>query len=411
MSVVTALDDPLPPHLHNAPRIHAGSEVDARAAVDGGALRLVWGMRTACLHPCWLRDRSTELGQIEPTNRQRLFTPFDIPPDLQVMSGCVADGALAVEFSDGHRAHLDLGSVLRDLGWIPDPEAPPAPEPWEVPRSKPPETDWGGIGWTPTDADDATVLEFLDAFYRHGFVVIRNTPAEAGVVEQVANRIGYISGQNFGWTFDVRSTPNPTDLAYTSLGLLAHTDEPYRIEPPGIQLLHCIVNGAIGGDSTIVDGLAAAEAMRAATPLLFDALAEIEVEFRYDMGSDTVVNTGRVFELDRHDRFRSIRLNTKLDVALPRPGDDIGAWYVARRWLTAWLNDPRHQATFRLEPGDVLFMDNRRVLHGRTAFDPLTGHRHLQGCYIEHDGPDTMYRLTMRRRLARGIGSSIPEAG
>ena len=28
------------------------------------------------------------------------------------------------------------------------------------------------------------------------------------------------------------------------------------------------------------------------------------------------------------------------------------------------------------------------MLHARTAFDDL-GHRHLQGCYIEHDGPDT----------------------
>lgn len=43
-----------------------------------------------------------------------------------------------------------------------------------------------------------------------------------------------------------------------------------------------------------------------------------------------------------------------------------------------------------------MFMDNHRVLHARTAFDPTSGHRHLQGCYIEHDGPDTRYRLAVR---------------
>ncbi len=69
--------------------------------------------------------------------------------------------------------------------------------------------------------------------------------------------------------------------------------------------------------------------------------------------------------------------------------------------LTEWSNVPEHQVTFRLEPGDVMFMDNHRAMHGRTAFDPSRGRRHLQGCYIEHNGPDTMYRLMLRRRRAR----------
>ena len=63
--------------------------------------------------------------------------------------------------------------------------------------------------------------------------------------------------------FDVRTEANPTDLAYTCIELLAHTDEPYRREPPGIQLLHCIANEAPGGESTLTDGLAAALALEA----------------------------------------------------------------------------------------------------------------------------------------------------
>ena len=47
-----------------------------------------------------------------------------------------------------------------------------------------------------------------------------------------------------------------------------------------------------------------------------------------------------------------------------------------------------------------MFMDNHRALHGRTKFDSSKGHRHLQGAYIDHDGPDTMYRLAIRRRRA-----------
>ena len=48
------------------------------------------------------------------------------------------------------------------------------------------------------------------------------------------------------------------------------------------------------------------------------------------------------------------------------------------------------------ETGDartlLLMMDNQRLLHGRTAFQQ-GGERHLQGCYIDHDGPDSRLRV------------------
>jgi gamma-butyrobetaine dioxygenase len=163
-------------------------------------------------------------------------------------------------------------------------------------------------------------------------------------------------------------------------------------------MLHCICNEASGGDSTLVDGLAAANALIAEHPDWHAALAETEVEWRYDMGSDTVVNRGHILEYDRHGRYMQIRTNNKLDEPIIKPGVDLSAFYAGRRWLAEWTNDPTHQVTFRLEPGDIMFMDNHRALHGRTAFDPSHGRRHLQGCYIEHDGPDTMYRLAVRRR-------------
>ena len=134
---------------------------------------------------------------------------------------------------------------------------------------------------------------------------------------------------------------------------------------------------------------------------LLRALVETEMEWRYDMGSDTVVGRGHLLEYDREGRFRSVHLNTKLDAPLPRPDGNLDDFYRGRRWLTEWFDDPTHQVTFRLEPGDVMFMDNHRVLHGRTPFDPTKGARHLQGAYIDHDGPNTMFRLATRRLAAR----------
>jgi gamma-butyrobetaine dioxygenase len=375
--------------------------VTSLATVAGGGVRYLSGDRLADLHPRWLRDRSQEPGQVEPTNRQRLFTPRDIDADLSVTSCSVAAGVLVVTFTDAHTARLDTVAIERALGWLPDPEEPPAPEPWTEPLDPFPYVDWGAIGWSQAGEDLDAVLAFLTAFYRYGYVVLRNTPVAEGTLRRIADRLGYISGNNFGWIFDVRAEPKPTDLAYTAVELLAHTDQPYRQPIPGIQMLHCLRNEAPGGDSTLVDGLAASLAIAAAEPELHRALVETEVEWRYDMGTDTVVGRGQILEYDRFGRYRRIRLNTKLDEPVPRPGADLDGFYAGRRWLTEWLNDASHQVTFRLEPGDVMFMDNHRALHGRTAFDSSLGVRHLQGAYIDHDGPDTMYRLAVRRRTVR----------
>ncbi|MEO6571007.1 MAG: TauD/TfdA family dioxygenase [Ilumatobacteraceae bacterium] len=358
------------------------------------------GGDTVTLHRQWLRERSQEPGQVDPTNRQRLFTPRDVAIDLAVTSAQIDGGRLVVAFSDGHVASLSIDAIERAVGWAVDEEEPPAPEPWTTPLDRFPYVDWDAIGWSRDDERSDAVLEFLEAFYRHGYVVLRNTPVEEGTVRRLAERLGYIVGNNFGEVFDVRAEPKPTDLAYTSIELLAHSDQPYRQPVPGIQMLHCLRNEAPGGDSTLVDGLAAAQALEAADPAAHTALIETEMTFRYDMVTDTVVSRGHMLEYDRHGRYRQIRFNTKLDEPNIRPGVDLDAFYRGRRWLAEWLNDPTHQVTFRLEPGDVMFMDNHRALHGRTSFDSSQGHRHLQGAYIDHDGPDTMYRLAIRRRAA-----------
>ena len=377
-----------------------GVPTTASAVLRNGRVHYASMGRTAELHPNWLREQSHEPGQVEATNRQRLYTPRDIDIDL-ALTECRTDGGdVVVSFTDGHVARIPMAFIELRLGWVVDEEEPPVPEPWTAPLDPFPYIDWTDIGWSVDDEDTDAVIEFLTAFYRHGYVVLRNTPVEEGTLRRITDRLGYIVGNNFGWIFDVRAEPNPTDLAYTSIELLAHTDQPYRQPVPGIQLLHCLRNEAPGGDSTLVDGLAAANALLAEHPHLHAALVETEVEWRYDMGTDTVLNRGHTLEYDRHGRYRQIRYNTKLDNPVLRPGVDLDGYYAGRRWLIDWLNDPAHQVTFRLEPGDVMFMDNHRALHGRTRFDSSKGHRHLQGGYIDHDGPDTMYRLAIRRRAS-----------
>ena len=224
-------------------------------------------------------------------------------------------------------------------------------------------------------------------------------------MRRVCDRLGYISGNNFGWTFDVRAEPKPTDLAYTTIALLAHTDQPYRQPVPGIQLLHCLRNEAPGGDSTLADGLAGAEALAAADPAAHAALVETEMEFRYDMVTDTVVSHGQLLEYDRER---------------PLPPDP--AQHQARRAVAAARVRPRRLlpraaladrvAQRSGPPGDVPARAGRRdvhgqlrVLHGRTEFDASQGRAPSAGRVHRprrprHDVPPRRARRGGRRRSA-----------
>ena len=71
--------------------------------------------------------------------------------------------------------------------------------------------------------------------------------------------------------------------------------------------------------------------------------------------------------------------------ALSAPAERVGPICRALRAFAAVVRDPALECHYRLNPGELLIFDNRRVLHGRAAFDPSTGRRHLQGCYVDRD--------------------------
>ena len=105
------------------------SSSSASVAADGH-VEARFGDRATRLHPQWLREQSTEPGQIEATNRQRLFTPLDVEPGLVAVDAELDGDTLTVAFSDGHRCRLSVAALRQRLGWVADPEAPPAPIAW-----------------------------------------------------------------------------------------------------------------------------------------------------------------------------------------------------------------------------------------------------------------------------------------
>jgi len=198
--------------------------------------------------------------------------------------------------------------------------------------------------------------------------------------------------------FDVRSTPNATDLAYTSLSLDPHTDNPYRSPVPGIQLLHCLANETTGGLSTLVDGFAVAEALRREQPQAFEIMSSTPVRFRYIDPDTELTASAAPIELDVTGAVKAIHFSPRLDFVPLLAPEVLDGYFRARRQLDQRLRAAEFEIRFLLRAGDLVMFDNCRLLHGRTGFDPAEGLRHLQGCYIDSDGPRSLWRV-LRRRL------------
>jgi gamma-butyrobetaine dioxygenase len=253
--------------------------------------------------------------------------------------------------------------------------------------------------------DDHACRKALAAVARWGACLLKGYAEGPGGLEAIVSRFGHIRQTNYGRLFDVRVEQAAANLAFTHLGLAPHTDNPYRDPPPSLQLLHCLHADATGGQTLLVDGFAAAQHLRAAKPAAFETLAATLVRFAWADADIALEAWAPVIERDARGDVIGVRVNDR-----SMTGDDSPAWRAAYRAFTALLSDPSAHCLFTLGPGDVLIFDNRRMLHGRTAY--AADARWLQGCYAGKDGLLGRLRaLELREAQARAASAIAELAG
>jgi alpha-ketoglutarate-dependent taurine dioxygenase len=245
----------------------------------------------------------------------------------------------------------------------------------------------------------APLRDWLGQIVRYGFAKVVNAPVEPGALFRIVDLFGYVRETNYGRHFEVRTEVNPTNLAFTGLGLQAHTDNPYRDPVPTIQVLYCLESSAAGGENMVVDGFAAALRLREENPEGFDLLADHCARFEY-AGEAGVCLTSRrpMIELAPDGELIGIRFNNRSFAAVTDvPFDKMEAYYAAYRRLGEIIDDTAMEVTFRLDPGEAFVVDNTRVLHARKGYSG-EGTRWLQGCYADKDGlrSDLMTRCAVR---------------
>lgn len=257
--------------------------------------------------------------------------------------------------------------------------------------------------WQAYASNDAIRLRCLRDLLTTGFLVLSGVPAAPGAVTDVVASFGYVRETNYGRLFNVRAEATAANLAFTSLPIGPHTDNPYRDPVPTVQLLHCLTNCAEGGESGLLDGFRAAAQLRAEDPAAFDLLTSTPVTFRYADATTELRAARPMIGLNPAGLIREVRYNSRsMEPLRPRSGasaaeaaDQMRDFYLAYRTFAAILLRRSLTLRFMLRPGDCMVFDNTRILHSRTGFS-TTGSRHLQGCYADIDAAESTVAVLAR---------------
>ncbi|MFJ4781847.1 TauD/TfdA family dioxygenase [Streptomyces sp. NPDC088794] len=351
----------------------------------------------------WLRDNCPCPRCQDPRNGQKLFQITELPADLGL--GAVrrtADGVEVDWSPDGHRSAYSARWLTANR--------PDAGDRSGDRRDETGKTLWaaadldGGLpeaNWADYLGDPVTKARVLESVLGLGFALLRDVPCREGQVLEVAETFGYVRETNYGRLFDVRVEPDPNNLAFTGARITPHTDNPYRDPVPTLQLLHCLSNAAVGGDSGLVDGFQAAALLRDEDPEAFGVLTRTLVPFRFSDARTVLAADRPLIEVDGRGRIREVRFNNRSISTLRLPADELDAFYRAYRTFAEIILRPELQLDFRLSPGDCLIFDNVRLLHARTAFEE-SGARHLQGAYADIDALAGTLAVLRRQRAVAG---------
>jgi gamma-butyrobetaine dioxygenase len=345
----------------------------------------------------WLRDNRPK--DRDPHSGQRLIDIVDVPAAPRIRAAHSENGDVHIEWegeAEGARFPLEWLADKARGGAAQRPEL--KPRLWPDGARLDARRDFAWADVAQVRADPHARLEWLTRLAQGGIAFLEHVPCESNAILGAASLIGRVAETNYGAVFDVRSVPQPENLAYSDLGLGLHTDNPYREPVPGFQALHALVTSPEGGENLFADGFALAAHLRGVAPEDFSLLSDTPVPFHYRSSDADLYAERPLIRLSCAGEVTAVHYNNRSIAPLKVTGHSAPRFYAAYRRFAALLREPRFQMKMKLADGELVVFDNQRTLHGRTAFTSARHPRHLQGCYLTRDSVLSEAGL-LRRKL------------
>ena len=255
-----------------------------------------------------------------------------------------------------------------------------------------------------------------------GFAIIDAWDTECATLKEVAGRFGHIQthvrADADGLVGIAADTMVNRDwenyrAEYTGVGteeFLPHTDGSYlnglvrrddgryiHLLPPKMLVLQCWQSAETGGASILIDGQRVYDALSREKPRDLDILStKGSVTYCRD---DQVALDRAVFEaLDDGNVMLRFRYDSTAYVA----DWALEAFHALQR---DYFANPKYQRRFTLRAGQIVAIDNSRMLHGRDSFsDGNAGHgRKLRRVWLAHDRLPVLLNAANEHRDRRAL--------
>ena len=340
--------------------------------------------RERSFHYQWLRHCCYCETCGNPADGIRFNTVVSFDSDVAPAEVGAEAGDLLVTWGDGHvsrygsdwlRHHAyDEEDMQRRAAW--------KPTTWRAELAD----SFPTVPWTEASDGGSGTLRAYALLRDFGIVRISELGVDPAQTERLAALVGPIHETTvYGRIYDVRAETIAKLGAKTGMPQAPHIDDAFYYSQPGIDVFHCLVNTEEGGMSTYVDGFAIAEWLEAEQPGAFDALTTHPIaHIRRHPDEIDLRNRGPLISLDEFGRPTGIRYFDRALAPLDVPSDQVDRIYDAIRLYNKAMLNPDFIATIRVNPGDGVLIDNHRVMHGRTEFDPSFG-RHIRLCHVPRD--------------------------
>uniref|UniRef100_A0A8R1HXJ8 Trimethyllysine dioxygenase, mitochondrial n=1 Tax=Caenorhabditis japonica TaxID=281687 RepID=A0A8R1HXJ8_CAEJA len=359
----------------------------------------------------WLRDHCTSSKCFHaPTNQRKanctdLFSRSKVERKDQVKLS--ENNSIFIDWIDGHRSefHIDelLGKAISKNQCVKS-----VRKLWNhAELEKVPEI----------SSKSLDLKKFSENLVKYGVVVINDVKPTAEGTEQLCKSLVPVHDTFFGqfWVFSNSATedePAYEDTAYGNDGIGPHTDGTYFNQTPGIQVFHCLQPAKSGGDTVLVDSFHCAEKLKNEHPADFETLVNTKISHHYLEGSPpgssicSVSLEKPVIEIDSSGNITQVRFNpydrAPFNCLSSNKSDSLKAiqFYEAYDKFSRLCHSAENAVKISLQPGSVIFIDNFRVLHSRTAFQ---GYRKMCGCYLSRDNFYAKARPFLSKNIAQFV--------
>lgn len=399
MFMIAMANDSASPSSHSASASditahnpHLGNRlgIDGLAAVAGAvaqertvAVNFADGAERV-FHNQWLRHCCYCPQCGNPADGIRFNTVISFESDIAIKSVRATEGDLEVIWNDGHKSTYGPDWLTHNAYGELDSERRSAwrPKLWRADLSR----NFPSVAWGEASDGGAGTLGLYEMLRDYGIVQVTGLGVEPEQTERLAELMGPIHETTvYGRIYDVKAEPVAKLGAKTGMPQAPHIDDAFYYSQPGIDVFHCLVNTKDGGLSTYVDGFAIAETIRVSDPWAYEALTTLPIaHIRRHPDEIDLRNRGPLISLDEFGRPCGIRYFDRALAPLDVPSQQIDVMYDAIREFNRRMVSPDFVATIKVEPGSGVLIDNHRVMHGRTAFDPSLG-RHIRLCHVPRD--------------------------